>query len=81
MTPTECATAAKLILAAGGNPIVIDGQTEIGTQEAADLLGVSRPTLIGILDRREIPFHRIGVHRRLKVADVLRYREEKRRTT
>ncbi|MBT2499168.1 helix-turn-helix domain-containing protein [Agromyces sp. ISL-38] len=50
------------------------------TQEAADVLGISRPTLVKLLDEHEIPYDQPtgGRHRRLRLSDVLEYRDRRR---
>lgn len=48
------------------------------TQQAADLLGISRPTLIKMLDANRIPYDRIGSHRRILLRDVLAFRNQRR---
>lgn len=62
-----------------GLAVSITPQTlKLTTQQAADLLGVSRPTLIRLLDDNQIRYERLGTHRRLQLRDVLEYREQRR---
>ncbi len=51
---------------------------ELTTGEAADLLGVSRPTVVALIEKQILPAIRVSTHRRLKTTDVLAYREHKR---
>lgn len=61
-----------------GRPIAYTSEAQdLTTQQAANILGMSRQFLVGLVEKGEIPYHMVGTHRRLTMKDVIGYRKRR----
>jgi excisionase family DNA binding protein len=65
-------------IAEGKAMTVLPIDTELSSFELADLLGVSRPSAIALLERGLIPYRSVGTHRRIRLEDAQRYQAQQR---
>lgn len=78
------ATTAEIIRDAltlerdGKSFLLLEEEDEISPEKAAEMLRISRPTLLKKLDNGEIPFHYVGAHRRIAISDLLAYRRQQK---
>ena len=79
--PIELPVGAVLLLmdileamAAGRGVTIIPENAELTTVQAADVLNVSRPFLIKLLEEKALPSRKVGAHRRIRMEDVMAYK-------
>lgn len=76
LPPAARAAVRQLLadLAAGTAVHLLTNDTELTSQDAASILGLSRTYVVRLIDEGKIPAHRVGTHRRLSASDVLAYK-------
>ena len=75
--PTVVMLAQVLSLLESGHGVqIIPEDAELTTQQAADVLNVSRPYIIGLLESGQIPFRKVGRHRRITFEALMEYKRQ-----
>ena len=58
--------------------LVVEGEKWLTTQQVADVLGVSRPWVVKLIDAGELPAQMVGTHRRVRADELEKYRRVRR---
>jgi excisionase family DNA binding protein len=64
-------------MAMGRAVSILPTGTMMTTQQAADFLSASRPHVIGLLEKNEIPYEKVGTHRRIRIEDLIAYKQRR----
>lgn len=77
-SPVSIVLRRLLSLTAKGQSVdLLAHDAELSPNQAAGLLKMSRPFLLAFMDRGELPFHRVGTHRRIRMSDLLTFMEQR----
>lgn len=70
-------TEMLTLLAQGRSVAVMPDDAELTTQQTADMLNVSRPHVVKLLEENALPHHKVGTHRRVLLRDLIAYQSRR----